>query len=150
MESIKNPEEQLNHFFVTVFNDILRLEETSLAKGIHKQLSMSEMHVIEAVCNSQDQEANTMKELSSKLNITASSLTIAVKTLEQKGYLTRKKSESDKRKVYVSPTEIAKAANKDHAKYHEALVKSIMKELKEPEILALTTALETLHRFFTN
>lgn len=141
-------EEQLNHFFVTVFNDIIRMEEASLAKGSHKQLSVSEMHVIEAVCHSQEEEANTMKELSSKLMITASSLTIAVKTLELKGYLIRKKSNADKRKVYVSATEVAKAANKEHARFHEALVKSIIKELKEPEISALTSALEILHGFF--
>lgn len=141
-------EERLNEFFVHVFNDILRLEETSLAKGAHKQLSVSEMHVIEAVCNSQQEESNTMKELSSKLRITASSLTIAVKTLEQKGYLLRKKSELDKRKVYVSATELAKAAYREHAKFHEALVCSISKELKEDELLTLTSALENLHHFF--
>jgi DNA-binding MarR family transcriptional regulator len=140
-------EEQLNHFFVTVFNDILRLEESSLAKGSHKQLSVSEMHVIEAVCNSQE-ETNTMKALSDKLKITASSLTIAVKTLEQKGYLIRKKSETDKRKVYVTATETAKVANLEHAKFHRELVSSITKELNETEILSLTTALRTLHHFF--
>ena len=140
-------EEQLNHFFVTVFNDILRQEETSLAKGPHKQLSVSEMHVIEAVCNSQE-ETNTMKELSKKLMITASSLTISVKTLEQKGYLTRKKSETDKRKVYVTATEIAQAANREHAEFHVDLVSSITKELNETEVLSLTSALKTLHQFF--
>jgi DNA-binding MarR family transcriptional regulator len=146
-ETMTLQEEQLNHFFVTVFNDILRLEETSLAKGPHKQLSVSEMHVIEAVCNNQE-EANTMKELSEKLKITASSLTIAVKTLEQKGYLNREKSKTDKRKVYVKPTEIAKVANLEHAKFHKELVSSITKELNETEILSLTTALKTLHHFF--
>lgn len=140
-------EEQLNHFFVTVFNDILRLEESSLAKGPHKQLSISEMHVIEAVCSKQG-EANTMKELSEKLRITASSLTIAVKTLEQKGYLIREKSKMDKRKVYVTATELAKAANTVHGKYHKELVRSITKELNEDQILSLTSALKTLHQFF--
>ncbi len=141
-------QEQLNHFFVTVFNDILHLEEASLAKGPHKQLSVSEMHVIEAVCNNQE-ESNTMKELSKILRITASSLTIAVKKLEQKGYLIRKKSETDKRKVYVTATEIAKAANVEHAKYHKELVESITNKLNETEIESLIAALKTLHHFFS-
>ncbi|MFR2590866.1 MAG: hypothetical protein ACLS9Y_10725 [Ruthenibacterium lactatiformans] len=42
-------EAQLNGFLVNVFNDILRLEEASIRKGPCKNLSVSEMHVLEAV-----------------------------------------------------------------------------------------------------
>ena len=42
-------EEQLNTFLVNVFNNILRLEEASLAKGDFRNLSINELHVIEAV-----------------------------------------------------------------------------------------------------
>lgn len=143
-------EAQLNEFFVTIFNDILRLEEGSLAKGKHKVLSVNEMHVIEAVYNSEKEDKNTMKELSERLSITASSLTIAVKTLEQKGYLVRNRAESDKRKVYVCTTEIAKDAYQEHYEFHEKLIGSVSDKLNEAEIAALTLALGTLHRFFEN
>ncbi len=141
-------EAQLNDFFVSIFNDILRLEEGSLAKGKHKVLSVNEMHVIEAVYNSEREDINTMKELSKRLMITASSLTIAVKTLEQKGYLIRNRAESDKRKVYVCTTEIAKDAYLEHLRFHENLIASVSEQLNEAEIAALTLALGTLHRFF--
>ncbi|MBE5960304.1 MAG: MarR family transcriptional regulator [Lachnospiraceae bacterium] len=141
-------EEQLNHFFVSVFNDILRLEEESLAKGEYKNLSVNEMHVIEAVCDAAKDGTNTMKELSAKLQITASSLTISVKTLEQKGYLIREKSEHDKRKVFVCPTEIAIKAYDHHHAFHEQLIGNVSKTLNEAEMAALTLALGTLHRFF--
>ncbi len=141
-------EAQLNHFFVTIFNDILRLEEGSLAKGNHSILSVNEMHVIEAVYSSETEEKNTMKELSERLMITASSLTIAVKTLEQKGYLIRNRAQSDKRKVYVCTTEIAKDAYQEHLAFHEKLIASVSEQLNEAEIAALTLALGTLHRFF--
>lgn len=141
-------EEQLNKFFVEIFNDILRLEEGSLAKGTHKVLSVNEMHVIEAVYLCEENKTNTMKELSSKLMITASSLTIAVKTLEQKGYLVRNKNEQDKRKVYVCTTDVAKDAYKEHHKFHEQLITSVSEQLNDAEIAALTLALGTLHRFF--
>ena len=141
-------EAQLNDFFVSIFNDILRLEEGSLAKGKHKVLSVNEMHVIEAVYNSEREDINTMKELSKRLMITASSLTIAVKTLEQKGYLIRNRAESDKRKVYVCTTEIAKDAYQEHLRFHENLIASVSEQLNEAEIAALTLALGTLHRFF--
>lgn len=141
-------EEQLNHFLVHVFNYILRIEEESLKKGRHKDLSVNEMHVIEAVCDCEREQMNTMKELSKRLMITASSLTIAVKCLEQKGYLIRTKVEEDKRKVFVSSTQSAKDAYQEHATFHKALVKSITGVLKDEEITALTRALETLDHFF--
>jgi DNA-binding MarR family transcriptional regulator len=141
-------ESQLNDFFVTIFNDILRLEEGSLAKGKHNILSVNEMHVIEAVYNSESEDKNTMKELSERLLITASSLTIAVKTLEQKGYLIRNRAQTDKRRVYVCTTEIAKDAYQEHRAFHEKLIGNVSEQLNEAEIAALTLALGTLHRFF--
>lgn len=141
-------EEQLNYFFVNIFNDILRLEEESLAKGKFENLSVNEIHVIEAVHEGEKDKSNTMKELSSRLMITASSLTIAVKTLEQKGYLTRIKDKEDKRKVLVVCTDSALQAYEHHKLFHKNLIESVSKKLNEAELAALTLALGTLHRFF--
>lgn len=141
-------EQQLNDFFVDIFNDILRLEEESLAKGNFKNLSVNEIHVIEAVCDSEADGTNTMKLLSNKLMITASSLTIAVKTLEQKGYLIRKKDKDDKRKVIVISTDLGNEAYEHHKLFHKDLIASVSETLNEAEMAALTLALGTLHRFF--
>lgn len=141
-------EQQLNDFFVDIFNDILRLEEDSLAKGNFKNLSVNEIHVIEAVCDSESTGTNTMKLLSNKLMITASSLTIAVKTLEQKGYLVREKDKEDKRKVTVASTKLGNEAYEHHKLFHKDLIASVSKTLNEAEMAALTLALGTLHRFF--
>jgi len=54
-------EQKINHFLVDVFNDVLHLEEDSIAKGPYKNLSVSEMHVLEAVQNGE--RAETMSEL---------------------------------------------------------------------------------------
>lgn len=141
-------EEQLNDFFVNIFNDILHLEEESLKKGNFENLSVNEIHVIEAVCDGEKNGFNTMKQLSNKLMITASSLTIAVKTLEQKGYLIREKDKLDKRKVIVASTNLAKQAYDHHKKFHSDLISSVSGTLNEAELAALTLALGTLHRFF--
>lgn len=141
-------ENQLNNFFVDIFNDILRLEEDSLAKGNFKNLSVNEIHVIEAVCDGEKNGFNTMKELSKRLMITASSLTIAVKTLEKKGYLIREKDNEDKRKVIVVSTEMGKKAYAHHKMFHTELIASVSETLNEAELTALTQALETLNSFF--
>ena len=74
-------EELINAFLVDVFNNVLHMEEASLAKSGCKNLSVSEMHVLETVQRGAGEE--TMSELAARLRVTASTLTVAVKTLEQ-------------------------------------------------------------------
>ena len=97
-------EAQLNGFLVNVFNDILRLEEASIRKGPCKNLSVSEMHVLEAVEKSSVDASGAagMAEVAAHLSITSGTLSVAVKTLEQKGYLVRSRGSRDKRRVTVA------------------------------------------------
>lgn len=138
----------LNQFLVNVFHDILRLEEASLAKGEFSNLSISEMHVIEAVYDSLPDGTNTMTEVANKLMITASTLTTSVKTLEQKGYLLRTKVILDKRRVTVTPTPLSEKAYRCHKQFHNDLIDSISLKLSDEEMTSLSLALNTLHQYF--
>lgn len=139
-------EEQINTFLVDAFNDVLRLEEESLAKSGCQNLSVSEMHVLEAVEKSAGTE--TMSELAGRLRVTASTLTVAVKTLEHKGYLVRQRSSTDRRKVTVQLTGPAQQALRHHAAFHEQLVQQVSTGLTPEELQSLSQALDRLHRFF--
>lgn len=140
-------EQKINHFLVNVFNDVLHLEEDSIAKGPYKNLSVSEMHVLEAVQNGGGSE--TMSELAARLRVTASTLTVAVKTLEQKGFLLRLREAADKRKVTVRLTEKAEGALTCHAAFHEQLIAQVSARLNEEQMEGLAAMLSTLHSFFT-
>ena len=141
-------EAQLNGFLVNVFNDILRLEEASIRKGPCKNLSVSEMHVLEAVEKSSVDASGAagMAEVAAHLSITSG--TLSVKTLEQKGYLVRSRGSRDKRRVTVALTPAARSALESHAAFHETLVARAAARLSEAEIAALSTALASLHAFF--
>lgn len=96
--------EKINTFLVNAFNTILQLEDRALSSSHEfSNLSVSEFHVIEAViaCG----ENSSMSAISKRLGITVGSLTVAVKTLANKGYLKREKRMNDMRMVYVIPTE---------------------------------------------
>lgn len=136
----------INAFLVDVFNNVLHMEEASLAKNGCKNLSVSEMHVLETVQRGAGEE--TMSELAARLRVTASTLTVAVKTLEQKGYLVRQRASTDRRKVTVQLTQPALEALSQHAAFHEELVRQVCTELPPEELNALTQALERLHHFF--
>ncbi len=142
--------ENLNKFLNDVFHDILRLEEAALSKGDFKNLSINEMHVIEAVHDGNLEGLHTMTEISAKLMVTGSTLTTSVKTLEQKGYLTRSKLKEDKRRVNVALTPLGTKAYDKHKEFHKKLVNNVADNLNLDELTALENALSILHTFFNN
>lgn len=139
---------QLNTFLVEVFNDILRFEEANLSTLELNNLTISEIHVIDAIYEGMQDGTNTMAEIANRLMITASTLTTSVKTLEQKGYLVRTKGQSDKRRVMVTPTPQSEKPYQHHKQFHINLVNSVSQNLNEEEIASLTQALSKLHQFF--
>ena len=88
--------EKINTFLVNAFNTILQLEDRALSSSHEfSNLSVSEFHVIEAVIACGD--SSSMSAISKRLGITVGSLTVAVKTLANKGYLKREKRLNDMR-----------------------------------------------------
>ncbi|MEG1931539.1 MAG: MarR family transcriptional regulator [Pygmaiobacter sp.] len=142
-------EKQLNTFLVEVFNDVLRLEESNLSTGSYRNLSVSELHLLDAARTLPADTALTMTALSRKLGVSAGSLTVAVKALEQKGYLCRKKCEIDKRRVLVQLTDTALGACEAHRQFHEKMIADISDRLSQKELASLDAALRILHAFFT-
>lgn len=140
--------EQLNHFLVVTFNDILRLEERTLEKLTNNRLSISEVHLIEAVFETMKRKENTSTNIAKTIGITLGSLTTAVKTLEKKGYLVRERDLIDKRVFHIIPTPIAKFVNDQHAKFHELMIDDIVKNLTLDEEKVLASALSKVQIYF--
>ena len=143
MEKIKK---DLNTFLVDAFNSILRIEEDYLSKGKFKNISVKEMHLIDTVVKLGDN--NIAKKIAKELNITQSSLTTAVNTLEKKGMLFRKNDEKDKRIVKIYATELAFEAYEHHVKFHKELVDTVTNDLTLSELDALINGLDKIANFF--
>lgn len=147
--SIIDSKKVLNDFLVETFNEILRLEQTALEYLSENKLSISEIHVIEAVSKAQEKGANTAGEVSRMLKITLGSLTVAVQTLEKKGYLYRQRSGDDKRIVHIFLTPLAEAMNKIHEKFHDEMVDDVTSLLSDEEQRVLMVALGQIKSFFS-
>lgn len=150
MIDIHNEYSQINNFLVTVFNEVLRTEEASLKTKEFKNLSMREMHVIEAVCDAVETGKNTASEIASSQKITAGTLTTTIRTLEKKGYVLRSQDQRDKRVVRIFPTEKGINANKVHATFHHEMVSSIMSAMKEDELTGFVKGLSAVQDFLQN
>ena len=139
-------ETMIDKVLVHLFNDLLRIEERTLQKQC-SGLSMREIHIIEAVCRAQEDD-NTMTVLAATLRITAGSLTVAVSTLIRKGYLERRQSASDKRRVHVLPTPAALEVEKHHREFHRRMVDAVTTAVPANELDVLIKSLHAIYDYF--
>nr|WP_202192239.1 MarR family transcriptional regulator [Clostridium cochlearium] len=135
----------LNELLVDLFNDILTIEQNAIQSGEFKDLSVTEMHTIEAIGM---YTQKTMSEVANELNITVGTLTIAINNLVKKGYVQRSKSEKDRRIVQISLTKRGKLAYRIHSKFHSDMIKETISGLTDEEEEVLITSLEKLNKFF--
>lgn len=137
--------EVLNNLLVNLFNDILDIEEKALITDEFKDISVNDMHIIEAVGTD---EPKTMSEISRLLGVTMGTLTIGMNGLVKKGYVVRERSTRDRRIVYASLTEKGVLAYRHHKNFHKSMIDSVMKNLTEEEAAVLTKAFVKLEDFF--
>ncbi len=136
----------VNDILVDLFNDILGIERAALITGEFSDISTNDMHVIEAVGVG---EPVNVSGIAKKLSVTVGSITTAVDALVKKGYMTRERSDEDRRVVYIRLTEKGVRAYKKHARFHREMVREVIKNLDEEEKTALIQALSKLEKYFT-
>ena len=141
--------EKLNHFLVYVFHEILKTEEKSISSKISSNLSLRDIHTLEAICLANEPGGdNSSAAIASALHVTPGTLTTAVSSLERKGYLTRSKDPSDKRIVRITATEKGVAAQERHDAFHHEMIDGILATLTEEEAQIFCRSLEKLGTFF--
>ena len=142
---LKEEEKSLNHFLVNLFNDILKIEEQQLINEEYKDISITDMHVIEAI--SYDSSRN-MSSVAKDLGITMGTLTIAINNLVKKDYVKRTRSAKDRRVVLACLTPRGQKAYKHHERFHEEMIQAINQQVDEEEMKVLMKLLDSLDTYF--
>lgn len=137
----------LNELLVDTFNDILTIEQIALKAGRLNDLSVTEIHTINAIGM---YVPRTMSEVASDLGITVGTLTTAINNLVKKGYVERRRNEADRRVVKVTLTRCGKLAYRVHEHFHAEMIKATIDGLTEDEEKVLAAALTKLNDFFKN
>lgn len=135
----------LNDILVNLFNEILGIEEKALTSSEFRDISVNDMHILEAVGT---EEPRSMSSVAKSLSVTVGTLTIAMNNLVKKGYVNRARSEEDRRVVLISLSEKGEKAYYHHQKFHDDMIQAIMTDLDETQMDALTQALNKLRAFF--
>jgi DNA-binding MarR family transcriptional regulator len=134
---------EINKMLVEVYDDVNHIEEYSIKKGAFSDLSITEIHTIEAVGL---YGSKTMSEVAAELEITMGTLTTAVDKLIKKNYMERSRSNTDRRIVNISLTKRGKLAYRIHEKFHLDMVEAVMNDFTAEEEEILLIALRKLNK----
>lgn len=140
-----DPKDTINDILVNLFNEILKLEEEAIITEEFKDITNNDMHIIEAIGLSGE---NTMSVVAKRLGITAGSLTTSVNGLVNKKYVTRHRSEEDRRVVFLQLTSKGIRAYEHHREYHRQMTETVLDRLGEDELPILIKTLNGLADFF--
>lgn len=137
----------LNGMLVEVYHNIIHLEEITLKKLARINLTINEMHLLEAVAR-QKRTGITISELADQLGIKKPSVTVAVNKLEGKGYVVKNDCQEDGRVVKVFLTRPGRRAEIYHRRYHRKMVHDICRDLTSEEKQSLFHVIERLNTYF--
>ncbi len=137
--------ETLNDLLVTLFRDVMDIEQKAIITPEFKDITNNDMHVIEAIGI---EEPKNMSSIAKKLSVTVGTLTIAMNSLVKKGYVERSRGLVDRRIVYISLSEKGKKAYEHHARFHREMIESLVSGLSGTEMQVLVKALQKLNDWF--
>ena len=120
---------KVNAVFENFYKLFYESEDLALKRGI-KCLTHTELHIIEAI----GKDSVTMNELSERLAITMGTATVAITKLGEKGFVTRARSNSDRRKVHVSLSKKGIEALNYHNNYHKMIVSNITENIDKDDL----------------
>ena len=136
---------ELNELLVKLFNNVMDIEEKAVITEEFKDITNNDMHIIEAIGIDEPQG---MSVIAKKLSVTVGTLTTNMGSLEEKGYIIRERSATDKRVVLVELTEKGRKVFFHHRDFHKNMIKAIFKELNEEEMKVMIKCLLNLGEFF--
>ena len=122
-----------NNKVTQVLEDFFKLfyktEDMALKIGI-QGLTHTELHIIDAIGS----DSISMHELAHRLGITMGTATVAINKLSEKKFVIRKRSEEDRRKVFVSLDTKGSEALVYHNNYHNMLLSSITENISSEKL----------------
>jgi Transcriptional regulators len=142
---MKKAHEMLNDILVILFNEILDIEEEALCVGEFSDISVNDMHIMEAIGL---EEPQNMSSVAKKMSVTMGTLTVCMNSLVKKKYVERTRSDEDRRVVYLSLLPKGERACAHHAAFHAEMIEAVEAGMDEKEMKVLIGSLNRLEKFF--
>jgi DNA-binding MarR family transcriptional regulator len=112
-------------------NFIALSEEKAKAHCKEHGLTETQMHYLEKIA---ELDNPTLTELSRELGLSKPTVTVAIDKLVEKGFVTRVRSDKDRRSAHLHLTEAGVELNTIHDVAHVSIAKYITKKMETKEI----------------
>lgn len=142
-----NFEKEFNLLIVDTFHNILKVELKMINSITKSGLSMREVHLLEIVANDKE-NCTTASKIAKSFGITLASVTVMVNKLAESGFLTKNKSETDARHIFLQLTQKGKKINEEHENFHKNMISKISKNLSNKEKKFLAKGVSSLNEMF--
>lgn len=133
--------EIVSELLSNLLSDAISIEHQYLKNAGVKDLSMSEINIINAIAKD---ENPTMSSIAERLSLTNGTITTAIKKLETKLYVIRKEDHYDRRYKHVYLTTKGKDIYAMHTSFQEEMVTSMCDSsdlMKEDHLIELLSRL---------
>jgi len=137
-----NLEQILEEILCSAYTKIIYHEEKIL-KGLNS-MTLKECHTIDVIYNTMRSKNNTASNIANILGITLGTLTTNIDRLCDKGYVSRDKSEKDKRITVINLTQEGLNLRKKHELSHKKLIRTAIDKLSTSEKVALINAINKI------
>ncbi|MDF4185862.1 MarR family winged helix-turn-helix transcriptional regulator [Ligilactobacillus salivarius] len=134
----------INDALEKIYADIVWIEESELRKSIFSDITIKEMHAINAISMYDHQTAS---QVAKKLHLTPGTLTATIDRLCRKGYAERIRGNDDRRIIRIGLTKKGRLVYRAHDAFHRMMVKSFLKDLNPDEIKTIEKAIHNLEDF---
>lgn len=137
-------EQKINHLLIHVYTDILRVEEHYLRHSQFHDLSVKEVHTIDAITM---YTHKTASEVAQELKVVPGTLTASINNLVRKGYVTRIKMPEDRRFTRLGLTRRGRLVYRAHQSFHRQMAQSFLADMSEEQVILIERALLNLQGF---
>ncbi len=141
---VQSTKRSINELLVSLFNHVMDMEAKAVITPEFSDITNNDLHIIEAIGVD---ELKNMSVIARELSVTVSTLTTNMNGLEKKGYIVRRRSQTDKRVVHVMLTDKGRKAFFHHRDFHKKMIRAIVKNLSEEEMEVLYRCLLNLNSF---
>ncbi|WP_304682926.1 MarR family winged helix-turn-helix transcriptional regulator [uncultured Limosilactobacillus sp.] len=135
---------EINKGLIKSYSGILWIEENELRKSEFNDLTIKEMHAIDAISMYNHQ---TISQVAAKLHLTPGTMTAMTDRLIKKGYVERIRDQEDRRIVRLALTKRGRLLYRAHRALHNMMVKSFLKGMNAEEIKVIKKAMQNLEDF---
>ena len=137
-------EQDFTKSLLRILDYVLLTEEVALSKGYFADLSVAELHTLDAIGPYGDR---SMSETAAILGVTTGTLSVAVDRLVKKEYIQRRRDETDRRVVRICLTRSGKLAYRMHGKFYTLLVRRLMGSLNDEQQMLLKNMVRDIDLF---